>query len=483
VDRSLRALCLALALTTALACSPEESEPLTLRNLIVINIDSLRADRLGCYGSPRETSPFLDALCGDAVVFERATSASSYTRESVAALFTGRLPSKSGALGWHAQPVGPEATLAERLRKHGFRTGLLSNSVMLRLPGFARGFERTQHLPRRWDLSGEGPRLSETALAFTDGVGGERFFLYLHYLDPHAPYEPVARFRARSPPAPVDGALSLYDDAIPQLAALRREGFGPGEERFDDLAARYEAEVRATDAALAALFRGLEERSLLADTLIVVTADHGEEFLEHGYLEHGWTLYDEVLRVPLLFFAPSVLAPGRVAAGASQIDLFPSVLALLGLPAGDAALDGASLFVSDRRGFRPAEQERIRFAELLLPRRQVLRAVLEGDWKYIATQRELEPAQRPRALERRRRPPPTLYGPPIREELYRLSDDPGETRNRVLSDPDVRRRLSDALERLGASGPNFDFAPASAEEAPAVSDEEIERLRALGYHP
>jgi hypothetical protein len=135
--RGARLLVCSLLPFAAAACSPSPApSPLAGRDLILVNVDALRADHLGCYGYARDTSPFLDSLCREGVVFERASAGSSYTRESVAALFTGLLPSKSGAIGWNAAPPPARATLAERLRRHGYRTGFLSNTVMLQNPGF-----------------------------------------------------------------------------------------------------------------------------------------------------------------------------------------------------------------------------------------------------------------------------------------------------------------------------------------------------------
>jgi arylsulfatase len=460
------------------------ASPLADRDLILINIDALRADHLGCYGYARDTSPFLDSLCRESVVFERASAASAYTRESVAALFTGRLPSKSGALGWHAAPIPPHMTLAEQLQARGFRTGSLNNTVMLRDPGFARGFETVQHLPRRWDLSGEGPRLSDAAVDFVRKTAPERYFLYLHYLDPHGPYQPAPDIHRRLTPDPPPAPLALYDDVMPDLAALRADGFGPGDPRFEDLVMRYDAEIAATDAALEGLFRGLEELGALNRALVVITADHGEEFLEHDFVEHGWTLYEESLRVPLIFWAPGALRPARVRARASHVDLVPTLLDLLGVPAASAKVDGVPLFEMSRDGLRPLTRERVQIAELLLSKRQIVRALLFDDWKYVATWRWVDPSQRASAHERPPAGASELWGPAVREELYHLGEDPGELRNRIDARADVHHELAAVLARFESAGPNYGFAPvkgASEPGAGGVPAKDAARLRALGY--
>jgi arylsulfatase len=456
------------------------SAPLAGWNLVLVVIDTLRADHLGHAGYRRATSPFLDRLAAEGVVFENALSNSSFTRESVAALLTGHLPSRSGSAGWHAAPPQDGPHLGALLRGAGYRSAFLSNTLMLRAPGFTRGFDEVQHLPRRWDVSGAGPQLSRRAGEFVRGAP-RPFLLYLHYLDPHAPYEPdpedLARVAGQAPGA----GLDLYRDVLPRLPSLLGEGFGPGEARFEELVARYDAEILGTDAALALLFDQLGAAGALERTLVVVTADHGEEFLEHGFLDHGWTLHQESIHVPLLFWAPGALAPARVTERVSHVDVLPSLLALLGVAAPEGeqggVFDGVPLF-DPEPPLRPHARERAHVAELLVARRQVLRAALLGDWKYVAAWRSLEPERR---LEGQRADPPPaaeLRGPPRREALYHLGEDPGETRDRLADAPEMGTRLRKALAAHLARGAT---GAATPEPAPPLDVEEAERLRALGY--
>jgi arylsulfatase len=461
--------------------------PLAGWNLIVVVVDTLRADHLGYGGYRRATSPFLDRLAAQGVVFENAISNSSFTRESVAALLTGRLPSRSGSTGWHAVPPGNGPHLGALLHAAGYRTAFLANTLMLRAAGFTRGFDEVQHLPRRWDVSGAGPLLSRRAASFVRGAR-RPFLLYLHYLDPHAPYEPAPADLARVAETPPGPALDLYRDVLPRLASLLREGFGPGEARFEDLKARYDAEILGTDAALATLFDDLGTLGVLERTLVVVTADHGEEFLEHGFLDHGWTLHQESIRVPLLFWAPGILAPARVTELVSHVDVLPSLLSLLGVPmpkAGDATtdgLDGSSLFELGPPAVRPRVTERPQIAELLVAQRQVLRAVLLDDWKYVASWRWLDPEQRFEGQRAGAPPAAELRGPPRRESLYRLSEDPGETRDRLDEAPAVLARLREVLAaHLSASRAAGSLPSEPAPDAQAPDAQEAERLRALGY--
>ena len=465
----LRLLGLALACASiAWACGADDPAP---PNLIVVNVDTLRADHLSVYGYPRDTAPFLAELAEASVVFEAARSNSSFTRESVGSLLTGRLPSRLGRTGWNAAPDASGPHLGRLLARAGHRTAFLSNTVMLKHRGFSQGFDVVQHLPERWDLSGAGAKLVDRALAFLD-AGAPPFGLYLHFLDPHAPYAPpperMERLGAPTTPAP----LSLYEEAIPGLAALRAEGFGPGDPRFEDLIARYDAEIRDVDAALRALFEGLEARGLAERTVVVVTADHGEEFLEHDYLEHGWTLYDEVLRVPLLLWAPGRLAPARVAEPVSQIDLLPTLATLLGLSLDADSVDGVSWLEASGDGFRVSPPSRPQVAELLLGRRSMLRSVVLDGWKYIAVHHEVAPEDRSDHDASNAKPP--AWSPtPVREQLFDLTRDPGERRDLVADHPERAAALATHL-------PALRVAPSSNPEA-GLDDAERERLRQLGY--
>ncbi|MEE9606257.1 MAG: sulfatase [Myxococcota bacterium] len=472
--RACRALALALA---SWACGGEGSRqaPLADHHFILINVDTLRADHLGHHGYHRATSPFLDSLAEQAVVFERAIANSSFTRESVAALLTGQLPSHSGSVGWRAAPAPGSPQLGELFRAAGYRTAFLSNTVMLRHPGFTRGFDVVQHLPKRWDLSGAGRQLSKRALEFARGGSGP-FLLYLHYLDPHAPYRPAPRHSLRFAERTLPTPAALYTEVLPQLAALRRDGFGPGDPRFEDLVLRYDAEIAATDEALALLFRGLAEAGLLERSLVVITADHGEEFLEHGFVEHGWTLYQESIHVPLMFWAPPLLAPARIEEPVSLVDVLPSALALLGIEPGDARLDGAPLFATGPEGVRPRPERRPQIAEVLIPRRNVARALILGDWKYVSALRWHAPELR-HAAQQRAPAALDLRAEPVREELYHLGLDPGETENRIGDAPRVHRELRALLDAFVASS----ALDAALPPAPAPPPEDAERLRALGY--
>jgi arylsulfatase A-like enzyme len=383
-------------------------------------------------------------------------------------------------VGWVAQPDRAAPCLGEIFRRAGYRTGFISNTFQLALQGFTRCFEEAKFPTRDWKTSGEGGKLSTRALDFVRRAGDRPVFLYLHYLDPHAPYDPRPRFRQRLSPAPVATPLALHDDVVPGIEELVAAGFGPGEPRFEDLVARYDAEIASTDASLEALVRGLEALGR-ERTLVVLTADHGEEFLEHGFVEHAWTLYEESIRVPLIFWAADALEPARVEQRVSLVDVFPSLLTLLGIEIPDGRFDGVSLLEPSTGRPIDAPISRPHFAELLIEERNVVRAVVQDQWKYLAVHRWAAPERRGRPSGKRE--PLQLDDAPIREELYDLSRDPLEQQDRSADSPpqlgSLRRVLQEYVEST-----NLDYGTRRAtgrKAAAEIPPETLERLRALGY--
>ncbi|HNT87080.1 MAG TPA: sulfatase, partial [Candidatus Hydrogenedentes bacterium] len=487
-------------------------------NLLVIVIDALRADHLGCYGYARPTSPFLDTIAAEGVVFDRAQSNSSYTNESVSALFSGQFPSANpwGA-GWQARPNPEWPTLGERFRDAGYTTGLFSNSPQLNYPGFFRGFDETDCYAA-YGHSGLAPRLVDRALRFARDHRDKKTFLYLHFLDPHAPYDPPEEYYQRFARYPVakDKRLRLFEDVRPNLPALVADGFGPGDPRFEDLIDRYDAEIAFVDAHLKKLFDGLRAAGVLEKTLVVVTADHGEEFLEHGFVEHAWQLYWESLHVPLIVWAPRVFAPARVPDRISLVNIAPTLLTFAGIPYDPARFDGAALFRHDGTQWSFQAHARPIIAELLIQTRNLARMVHADERAYMAAPKWMTPAECSEAARRQRElrralidgqtAPIDLWGAPAREELYDLTADPAQRRDifeetaaapfrtildeyrdrcpaPALESEKIRAEMGqlppDLREQLEAIGYTDGAGP--AERAPTLDPALEEQLRNLGY--
>jgi len=323
---------------------PSPAEPRRL-NVLIYLIDTLRADHLGCYGYQRPVSPAIDAFARDATLFENAVAQSSWTRPSVASLFTGVWPGTHGVHG-RRDTLAPEAlTLPELFHRHGYRTaGLVTNRNVARAFGFGQGFE----LYRMLRLEDSSADVYEQAVEWLthwqqerDGEQPENesgsesrapFFLYLHTVDPHASYDPPETFRQRfAPDIPRDGTGMRW-----WMRQLKAGQIEVSDKRTRQLLDLYDAEIAANDESFGRLIDWLTGAGLLEETVIVLLSDHGEEFHEHGRWEHGKSLHTELLDVPLVVRFPGTEAAAlrglRVSRPAQQIDVLPTLLTYLGLP-------------------------------------------------------------------------------------------------------------------------------------------------------
>jgi choline-sulfatase len=320
------------------------------RNVIIYLVDTLRADHLGCYGYARPVSPRIDAFASEAVRFRHTVAQSSWTRPSVATLLTGLLPLTHGVNG-RRDALAPQAvTLAEMLQARGYRTaGFVTNGNVAKSFGLGQGFETYRLLPKK---HGAATDVNAEAAGWLDKVWTKDapFFLFLHTVEPHAPYNPPLPFRQRF-------AASVKDDSLTRLRVFRRlaeNKLPTTPELRRNLIDLYDAEIAANDAAFGDLIDLLVERGLWDDTVIVFVSDHGEEFLDHGDWEHGKTLHAEMLDVPLIVRAPGM--GGKVVERQAQhADLVPTLLDLLGLPVPPQA-EGRSLLPWMAGGGMPGEE-------------------------------------------------------------------------------------------------------------------------------
>jgi choline-sulfatase len=307
-------------------------------NVIIYLVDTLRKDHLGCYGYGKPVSPHVDAFAREATLFRNAVAQSSWTRPSVASLLTGLLPRTHG-VNRRPDALSQKAVLlAEVLRDRGFRTAaFVTNANVHRSFGFGQGFEEYRLTPHGRDTA---ENLNALAAGWLDQVGEAPFFLFLHTIEPHTPYQPPPEFRQRfAPGVPeelgrVRVLKQLNSGARPVTPALIR-----------DLTALYDAEIAANDAAFGNLVGLLKARGLWGSTAVVFLSDHGEEFHDHGGWEHGRTLHTEMLDVPLIVRLPGVGEGRAVDRLAQHIDLVPTLLDSLELPVPDA-VEGRSLLAA-----------------------------------------------------------------------------------------------------------------------------------------
>jgi arylsulfatase len=382
----------------------------SLDAVVLITVDTLRADRLGVYGSPEPTSPVIDALAAESVRFTRAATTCPATAPSIASILTGHHRAVHG-VERNTTPLARKVlTLAEILRRAGHRTiAVVSNDVLDRR-GFEQGFARF-HMA---DIDPKRPRLGlDVAVVKHVGrelrrVGATPFFLWVHFMAPHGPYRPPPAYAARFPPRryrrPGEGALALLSGNYGLGGVPRYQRLG----RLRDPArfrALYDAEVRYTDTLAGMIMRRLQQIGRWDRTVLVFTADHGESLGEHdAYFQHGWFAHQPTVHAPLLIRAPGRLSPAQVTNSVSLVDLTPTILALLGVPT-RAVFEGRSLLplIDGLGGDRPA------FTQTYYANR--VDALTLGKWKYVRTS---SPAAVPRGTPQRTlaaRPPEPRASP------------------------------------------------------------------------
>ncbi len=422
-------LLLGVALALAAGCGPrQESAPPAPPTVVLVTIDTLRADRLGCYGRKGAGTPHLDRLAAEGARFARAQATAPLTLPSHASILSGRTVPAHGVRnnGTFALPSAVE-TIAEVLRAAGWETGaFVSSQVLARRYGLDQGFDvYDDRVPRPAARAGlvvhygerPGRVTVDRALAWL-ATRKEPAFLWVHLWEPHFPYAPPPPFRERFPEDP------------------------------------YQGEVATADAAVGRLVDGIEALREGGRLLVAVVADHGESLGEHGESTHGVFVYGATIHVPLIVWGPGYrVRPGVVPEPASTADLAPTLLDLLGMPALEGA-DGAS-WAGRLRGEAQERPRLAAFAESHEPLLEFgwsgLRTVVFDHWRFVDAPRE---------------------------ELYDLEADPGETENLAPRRPAIvgtaRELLADMLRRARAAAP---VADASRE----VSEEDLAELRSLGY--
>lgn len=444
-------LCAALA---AMGCGGEEG---ARPNLVLVTVDTLRADRLGAYGATTAT-PNLDALAQGGVVFESVTAPLPETRPSHASLFTSRYPQDHGVVS-NALTLADEAlTLTEVLAEAGYRTaGFAGCSLLYAGSGAEQGFGVLgQGAPDEHQRP--AATVVDEAVAWLGSLDGEApFFLWVHLFDPHMPYAPP-QTEAALDWRQIFAAAERHDGDLP--ARVLRRGL-----------ALYDAEVEAVDRELGRLFAAVERAAPPDETVVTVTADHGECFGGGVWFDHSPCLGEGALHVPLL-----LRGPGRLPAGerrddlASLLDVAPTLLDLAGVPAPDA-FAGRSLLAADAGAEEPLVffQHPLYRESDLESRRQVhrrLRSVAGEPTRPILGEAPQVGARGPRWKYVRRG---------AHESLYDLVADPEETRDLAAAEPEVLRRHRGAVRRWLAAHP---FPEAVDDEI----DPELRRqLEALGY--
>lgn len=423
-------------------------------DLVVVTLDTTRADRIGCYGA-REAAltPHLDALAARGILFENAVSPMPLTLPAHCTLFTSRYPGAHTVRDNGGYKLPADAvTLAEVLKEHGYRTGgFVAAYVLDHKWGIAQGFDRyfddfdlkAQKSVSMGDIQRRGDEVVAKAFEWLDGVKSERFFAWIHLYDPHAPYAPPEPYASRYAAHPYNGEIAWTDELVGRIVS------------------------------------GLDRLGVTSHTLVAVLADHGESLGEHGENGHGYFVYEPVSHIPLIVAGPYAAMDGRrVAEVVRTVDVAPTLLDLMGARGALASAQGRSLVSTiaasvpspgpgsasaaeaaprDARSPSGAESERDRdtgYSEAYYARFHFgwseLRAVRTRRWHFIEA------------------PTP---------ELYDLESDRGETANLAAARPDVVAQLRDVLADYERAS-----IPAHGATAPIEEDEEtLRKLAALGY--
>lgn len=428
-------------------------------NVLLVTIDTLRADHLGAYGYQRATSPKLDALASRGVLFEQAYTYWPKTRGSFVALLTGRLAAQSGYGKSHPRLIDFNPTLASVLRDAGYETtAVVDNPNVAASLGYSKGFARYRETWEEAALASEIDRsraITRDAVSYLRAASADRpFLLWLHYVNPHAPYEPPAPFDAAFLDAQAAGGPVLQPVNGFHGGVARQ--WAKGERKLGFYVAQYDGEIAAVDAEVGHVLEALEHSAVRDQTLVLLASDHGESLGEHDYFfDHGENLFDPSLRIPLVLAGPGIERGRRSSELASTLDIVPTLLDALKVSY-PPDLAGVSLLGAARG--EPLARQR-------LPGQndRNLLAAWDRRFKLVATPNESG----------------SSYA------LFDRELDPGETREFGLANADElrveRRELELFRERIDAQLVKTRRLLEGRPEGEPLSAEACERLKALGY--
>jgi len=473
----LRSLAVVLLLALAACSRPTPPEK---PNVLLITVDTLRADRVGAYGYALDTTPHIDALAARGVRFADTTVPWPKTWPSMAAMVTGKYPQTNGIRLRPRRPLPAEnVTLAEALRDAGYATGAVVANVNLgRNFGFDQGFD---HFVESWAdeakrLTGKtsfrnapglvkrftnGRIVTDQGLAALDALGAGKdrpFFLWVHYIDPHGPYLPPPQYAQLFEGAHPSRLVPLEDLPSYQLQTDPRTGLVSNDIGF--YATQYDREVRSVDDQIGRLLAGLDARGLTRDTLIVLTADHGESMDENGYyLEHGNVPYQTNAAAPLIFALDGRFDGGDVIEDpVGVIDVFSTVLAATGTPAPPGVVAANLVPVVEGAADAPSYvfMEAGKYEPFQL-------AVRKGSWKlvHLRSPKDREWLGKPELA------------------LYDLSRDPTEQNDVAAEHPELVAELGTALAEWQKTTPRY--AGDVKTDLKKLDPRTQEMLRALGY--
>jgi arylsulfatase A-like enzyme len=423
-------------------------------NVIMVLLDTLRADHVGVYGYRRNTSPHINKFAEKSTVFLDHYSHSSRTGPSVATLFTGLYPQSHGVINplshWDAKGTlsASQTTLAEILKSRGYITaGFSSNPNIVSRFGFDQGFDIYKTFFGKVPMNVSTPLITDEAIKFlTNQKGNKPFFLYLHYMDTHSPYYTHDTLDNDFTDSKYSGPLT--GDHW-QLDKILRGEYIPTEKDIQHLIDLYDQELFYFDQHFQKLIEHLELQEFLKNSIILFVSDHGEEFFDHGQVLHGYTIYEEQLRVPLIIYVPE--RPHKVVKGITRhVDVLQTILELLHIKE-KKIFQGRSL-IPQMNGKEVKEVPVFAQAQLRAVKTVQAQSILFGNWKLID------------------HTIPERYA-----ELYNIQQDPKELKNCVMNKIDRTRKMQNELAVFIKSLPNAQGGIVK------LTPKEIEELSSLGY--
>ncbi len=499
--RSLALLCVVVLCSTLLtSCSPSEKKPATTQpNVLFIVLDTTRADRLGLYGYDRPTTPFLDQWAKNALIFEDCQSVSSTTVPSHASMFTGLLPSSH--LTDNSQPTLEDEyeTLAEILGKNGYRSFLFSANPFISADNnFDQGFDAAEHpwseqhlaksaaiikskidpadksseLPKKilsgkvesWAIKACGEVAADAMVSWLDRSNGDKpYFALINYMEAHRPLLPPRRLREKFM---TDAQINRSYKTDVSWVRMWEYVFGLFDYRSEEEEAinlTYDAAVAELDEILQKLLTSLEKRGDLDNTIVIITADHGEHLCDHHLLDHQYSLYQPLLKVPMILWHPKNIKPGRNKHPVANIDAFPTILELANvatqpvpneyaqslLHTRDRRVRHSDYFAPPNNPIKDVKRKNRKWDEKPFLRR--LRAVVDGQYKFIWASDE-------------------------NHALFDLSIDPGEKNNLFKNEPEIATAIEAQIIPVTKRGPNENGSSKGPQSA-----NHSQRMNALGY--
>lgn len=430
-------------------------------NVLLLVCDTLRADHLGCYGYRRPTSPFIDKLAAEALLFENAMSNAPWTRPSMGSLFTSLYPHQHQAFYWQDELDDSFLTLAEIFRNANYATFAVQTNVLLtEYYNFHQGFQHFDEI-----INDKAEKVTDKFNSWVAENRSKPFFAYLHFMDVHLPYEAPETFKKIFEPEKID---SVLDGVIGANEARILNEIGLSSQDKQHFINMYDAEIRYFDHHIEQMITRLKKLGLLTNTIIVLTSDHGEEFWEHNGLEHGHTLYKELIHVPLIIKYSTQLPPERIQTCVNLLDLTPSLLKLCGIK-NTLNLKGRNIILDSKS--RKPTKEKIFLEAIGFGAEK--KGVIKDGWKLI----ENTGLRHERAMDLFLEMTPFIM-PEYEKgfELYNMNRDIQERHNLIDEFPQVAERLKVYLELFKSKS----LGSRKSEEKD-ISEKKLKDLKSLGY--